>query len=93
MVLRNIPGGAFHPHCGEEGPAAQRGQGARAKSQRQELAEEGVHQPSLRPRPGSVPPEHSDVSGQLTSRVNFRNLITCLKQNKGKLGEGSEMTQ
>ena len=67
MVLRNIPGGAFHPHCREEEPAAQRGQGAHSKSQHQKLAEEGVHQPTLRPGPDSVPPEHSDVSWQLTS--------------------------
>ena len=49
MVLRNIPREAFHPHGGEEEPEAQTGQGTLPKSQHEELAEEGLHQPSLRP--------------------------------------------
>ena len=36
--------------------------------------------------PGSVPPEHSDVSGQLTSRVSLFNLLNCLQQIEGKWG-------
>lgn len=30
------------------------------------LAKVGLHQPSLRPAPGSVPPEHSNASRKLT---------------------------
>ena len=44
-------------------------------------------------RPGSVPPEHSDVSGQLTSGGSMLNLFICLQQIERKLGEGSRMTR
>ena len=58
---------------------------------------EGAHEGRLRPRwpgPGSVPtPAHSEVTGQLTSRVCLFDLLVYLQGNKAALGEASERTQ